>query len=273
MTVTHPGGGAYDDQSSVVTGDAVVLDLRPAGFATRMVAVAFDLLLQGILLYGANWLALRIGADLDTAVMGAVTVGATALVIVGYPTAVETLTRGRSIGKLVMGLRVVGTDGSPEQFRQALARGLCATVEIWATSGVIALLSSMINRDGRRIGDFVAGTLVIEERAGRKPETEIAMPPQLAEWAAAAEMSALTTETVAMARQYVLRYSELTEQARHEMGNRIAGLVSAGVSPPPPEGTPPAAYLAAVLAERRRREEEKLARRKGQHGAPHTRHE
>ncbi|RNL81558.1 RDD family protein [Halostreptopolyspora alba] len=271
--MTHPGGGAYDDQSSVVTGDAVVLDLRPAGFATRMVALAFDLVIQVTVLAGANLAAVRVGADLDPAAMAAVIVGVTVLTVVGYPTAVETLSRGRSVGKLVMGLRVVGADGSPEQFRQALARALCAVVEIWAASGVIALLSSMINRDGRRIGDFVAGTLVIEERAGREPETEIAMPPWLAEWAAAAEMSALTPETVAMARQYVLRYSELTEQARHEMGNRIAGLVSAGVTPPPPEGTPPVAYLAAVLAERRRREEEKLARRQGRHGAPHTRQE
>lgn len=272
--MTHPGGGAYGDQSSVVTGDAVVLDLRPAGFATRMVALAFDLVLQLILLYLANQVALRVGADLDTAVMAAVVVGSMVLVVVGYPTAFETLTRGRSLGKLVMGLRVVGTDGSPEQFRQALARGLCAAVEIWAVWGVVALISSMINRDGRRIGDFVAGTLVVEERSGRKPKEAVPMPPQLAEWAAAAEMSALTPDTVAMARQYVLRYSELTEQARRDMGERIAGLVSASVSPPPPEGTPPVGYLAAVLAERRRREEEKAARRQEQRGGPpHSRQE
>ncbi len=271
--MTHLDGEPYDNQTSVVTGDAVVLELRPAGFATRMVALAFDVLIQLPLLYLVTWLATRIGADLDIAVMAAVSLGASVLIIVGYPTAFETLTRGRSLGKLVMGVRVVGSDGSPEQFRQALARGLCAAVEIWLASGVIALLTSMIHRDGKRVGDFVAGTLVVEERVGRKPEADIAMPAELAEWAATAEMSALTPDAVVMARQYVLRYSELTEQARGEMGNQITGLVSAAVSPPPPEGTPPVHYLAAVLAERRRRETDKLARRQAQHDSLHSRQE
>ena len=53
------------------------------------------------------------------------------LIIVGYPVILETLTRGRSLGKFALGLRVVSDDGGPERFRQALMRGLAAVVEIW----------------------------------------------------------------------------------------------------------------------------------------------
>jgi hypothetical protein len=175
------------------------------------------------------------------------------LILVGYPTIFETISRGRSLGKLALGLRVVGTDGSPERFRQALARALMGIVELWMTTGVIALITSMINRDGRRLGDFLAGTVVVEERTGRRSEPEIPMPPQLADWAAGVELSRLTPQTTNAARQYVLRYGELAEHTRHEMGTTLADTVASQISPPPPPGTSPPYFLAAVLAERRRR--------------------
>ncbi|GAA3759945.1 putative RDD family membrane protein YckC [Spinactinospora alkalitolerans] len=265
--MAHPGGGHYG-QSHLITGDAVVLDLRPAGFATRMLALLIDVAVQVALLFGATVLVAAVGAGLDAAATAAVQVALVALLIVGYPTTFEALTRGRSLGKLALGLRVVGTDGSPERFRQALARALSAFVEIWLLSGVPALITSLVNRDGRRIGDFLAGTLVVEERAGRRRDEVIAMPPRLAEWARSAELSGLTPDAAAMARQYVLRFGELTEQARYEMGVRVADTVARAVSPPPPPGTSPPEFLSAVLAERRRREEERMARRQDHQKRP-----
>lgn len=257
MLVSFPGGGPVHDDpygsSPLVTGDAVVLELRPAGFATRAIALVIDMLLQIILLVALGMLGSWMSTGLDEAALAALTLGLTVLVIVGYPTAFETLSRGRSLGKLALGLRVVGTDGSPERFRQALGRALMSVVEVWMTTGVVALITSLINRDGRRLGDFVAGTTVVEERTGRRRNETITMPPQLAGWAANAELSELSPETAADARQYVLRYDELAEHTRHELGIRLAEAVAAQVSPPPPPGTSPPYFLAAVLAERRRR--------------------
>nr|WP_221308294.1 RDD family protein [Nocardiopsis mwathae] len=245
----------------MVTGDAVVLDLRPAGFATRMAALFVDIGLQVAAVIGVNVLVGRIAEGVDPAATAAVQLGLTVLILVGYPTAFETSTRGRSPGKMALGLRVVGTDGSPVRFRQALARALTAVVEIWTLFGVVALVVSLTNRDGRRVGDFLAGTMVVSERTGGRRDETILMPPRLAVWASTAQLAGLPSETAAMARQYVLRYGELTEQARYEMGVRIADMVAASVGPPPPPGTAPPEYLAAVLAERRRREEERLAAR------------
>lgn len=257
--MSYPGNG--DDRADVygvtplVTGDAVVLDLRPAGFATRAVALIIDAFTQAITLILVGVLVMWVGRDLDPALTSAVSLAGTILILVGYPTVFETVSRGRSLGKLALGLRVVGTDGSPERFRQALGRALAAFVEIWMTTGVIALITSMINRDGRRMGDFVAGTMVVEERAGRVREAVVTMPPELAGWASGVELSRLSPQTAASARQYVLRYQELAEHTRHEMGVRLADAVAAQVSPPPPPGTTPPAFLSAVLAERRRRHE------------------
>jgi uncharacterized RDD family membrane protein YckC len=247
-------------QAPVVTGDAVVVDLRPAGFATRMTAIAIDAIVQAVLLLGVALVtALLMAGGIDTAMTTAVTLAFQALILIGYPTAFETATRGRSLGKIALGLRVVGTDGSPERFRQALARGLCGFVELWMTFGVVALFSSILNHDGRRIGDFLAGTIVVQERSGPRRTTTVPMPPRMVEWAASAELSQVDPESAAMAQQFVQRYTELDERARHEMGVRIATDVARTVSPPPPSDTSPVEFLAAVLAERRRRTEAKMA--------------
>lgn len=270
--MSYPGGGeargdAYGT-TPLVTGDAVVLDLRAAGFATRTVALVIDVLVQGVLLVLLGLLAAWMGTTMDPAATAAVTLGGMILIFVGYPTAFETISRGRSLGKMALGLRVVGTDGTPERFRQALARALTGFVEIWLTSGVVALITSMLSRDGRRVGDFLAGTMVVEERAGRPRQEVVPMPPYLAGWATGADLSRLSPETAAAARQYVLRYHELAEHTRHEMGVRLADAVMAQISPPPPPGTTPPDFLAAVLAERRRRQEVALRQQRPHRPAP-----
>ncbi|MFC4562036.1 RDD family protein [Nocardiopsis mangrovi] len=258
--MTVPGSTEGFGQSSLVTGDAVVLDLRPAGFATRMTAFLIDAVVQVSAMILAFVLVARVGAGVDAAATAAISLTLTVLTVVGYPTAFETLSRGRSLGKMALGLRVVGVDGSAVRFRQALARALASVIEIWGFT-IVALVTSLLNRDGRRIGDFLAATMVVQERAGTRRDEAITMPPRLAGWAQSAELSRLSPETAATARQYLLRFEELADDARHDMGMRIADLVARSVSPPPPPGVSPPEYLSAVLAERRRREEAKMARR------------
>ncbi|MFL1379423.1 MULTISPECIES: RDD family protein [unclassified Nocardiopsis] len=266
--MSYPGGGevrgdAYGT-TPLVTGDAVVLDLRAAGFATRAVALVIDVIVQGVLLLVLTVLVIWMGTAVDPAATAAMGLGGSILIVVGYPTAFETISRGRSLGKMALGLRVVGTDGTPERFRQALARALVGAVEIWMAMGVIALITSMLSKDGRRVGDFLAGTMVVEERTGRPRQEHIPMPPHLMGWASGADLSRLSPESAAAARQYVLRYYELAEHTRYEMGVRLADTVIAQISPPPPPGVAPVDFLAAVLAERRRRQQAALQQQQQQ---------
>jgi len=248
--------------AEVVTGEAVVLEVPCARFPSRLAALAIDLLIQFVLLFvlfliaGAG----AAGSGLDTALTGALILTVLVLVIVGYPVTWETLTRGRSPGKFALGLRVAGDDGSPERFRQALVRGLVATVEIWALFGFPALACSLLSSRGKRLGDMFAGTFVLQQRlpARRPLAAALAVPPELAPWAATLELSALTEQTAETARRYLSRMAELTPVARAELAERLAATVQAQVSPPPPPGTPAPAFLAAVLTERRNREQARL---------------
>ena len=159
-----------------------------------------------------------------------------------------------------MGLRVVGDDGGPERFRQALVRALASVLEIWLLLGAPALITSLLSGRGKRLGDIFAGTFVIQERLRANSGTAVVMPPTLAAWAASLELSGLPDETAAIARSYLSRFGELTPVAREEFGRRIAAEVAGRVAPPPPPGTPAAAYLSAVLAERSSRDLARMSR-------------
>src|SRR5690625_7837757 len=66
--------------------------------------------------------------------------------LVGVPTLVETLTRGRSLGKLALGLQIVRDDGGPIRFRHAFIRALVGVGEIWLFGGMVAVIVSLLDR-------------------------------------------------------------------------------------------------------------------------------
>jgi uncharacterized RDD family membrane protein YckC len=251
-------------QEPVVTGDAVVLDVAIAQLPVRAlsamidITVVFVLYIIGMLLWAATLL------DLDDALSAAVLIIFTVLAFVGYPIAFETTTRGRSLGKMALGLRVVSDDGGPERFRQALFRALAGVIEIWTFAGGPAVICSLLSPNGKRIGDIFAGTVVISERAPRLAPPP-PMPPQLAWWASSLQLSGLRPEQAELARQFLSRASQLDPAVRDQMAYRIAGEVVQQISPPPPPGAPPQYVLAAVLAERHQRE---LARLQALPAAP-----
>jgi uncharacterized RDD family membrane protein YckC len=247
--------------TQLVTGEAVALDLRPAALPSRVVAAVIDGFAQVAILVV---LSLAVGAastGLSEAAGAALTVVTLLLVLAGYPVAFEALWRGRTPGKAAMGLRVVRDDGGPIGFRQALVRGLASMFlerpGVTLFSG--AVISSLLNRDSKRLGDLLAGTLVLQERIPAQVLPPVPMPPPLASWAEALDLSGLPNDLAQSVRSFVGRSPELTDQAREELGGKLVAAVQACVSPAPPDGTPGWAYLAAVLAERRRRAELQLA--------------
>ncbi|RJK95397.1 RDD family protein [Vallicoccus soli] len=238
--------------SDLVTGEAVALDLRVARLPSRAVALALDLLLQGAALLGGV-LAVY-GVATDPALEAALSLVVVVAVLVGYPVVAETLSRGRTLGKAAMGLRVVRDDGGPVRFRHALVRGVVAVVELYGLAGVPAALVSLASERGKRVGDLLAGTVVVRERVGRGEEPLPAqMPPGLEGWARGLDLSRLPDDLALAARQYLARWHQLADGPREEVGLRLARAVAERVAPYPPPGTPPAAYLSAVLAERTRR--------------------
>ncbi|MEU6773454.1 RDD family protein [Streptomyces sp. NPDC046759] len=241
--------------SELVTGEAVALELRPAKLPSRALAVLLDLVVT-VVAYTVVTLAVVVStASLDEAAQVALSIATFLLVLVGGPIAVETLSHGRSLGKLAFGLRVVRDDGGPIRFRHALVRGAIGVVEILLTFGVVACIASLVSARGRRLGDVFAGTLVVRERipagqAGFIPPP----PPGLAGRFAELDLSAVPDGLWLAVRQYLTRMGQLDPQVSGEMAERLAADLVVRTGASVPHDLPAAAFLAAVVHERQSRE-------------------
>ncbi len=260
MTADLAGFDDLGITEDLVTGEAVVLDLRPASFITRALALALDLLVMVVAVVLVAWLLAATTDVLDQATSSALGLVVSLGVLIGIPITVETLTRGRSLGKLAAGLRVVRDDGGPIRARHALIRGLLAVLELYWSFGSVALITSLLNRRGKRLGDVLAGTYVIRERSPREQPNVVQMPPHLHPWAAASDLGRLPDRLSLAVRQFLGRVSALAPATRERLGRGLAEQVVRYVSPPPPPGTHPEDFLAAVLAERRDRDYARLRR-------------
>ncbi|MGP7959888.1 RDD family protein [Sanguibacter sp. A247] len=239
-------------RDGIVTGEGVVVDARPAAFLTRGLALLIDLLALTAVLLGAAW-ALS-GLSLPTDYQSPLTIAAIVTLAVIIPTTIETLSRGLSIGKLALGIRVVRLDGGPITVRHAFVRALVAVGETYLTMGSLALVVSLLNSKGRRLGDLLAGTYVVRDRSRSTVDVTLAMPPHLASWARTADMRRLPDGLALAARQMLSRAERLAPDARTRLGGALASEVEQFVAPGPPPGTHPELFLMAVLTERRERE-------------------
>ena len=175
---TERDAGTMAVVDRVVIGEAVELDVRTARLPSRALGLALDVLIMLVLLLVVLLVMSAVGADVDPALAAAVSLITTVGVFVGYPLLWETLTRGRSPGKYAMGLRVVRTDGGPIVFRHALARALAGFIVDFGLlslfTGLIGIVVSASSAQGQRIGDLLAGTVVVRERL---PRTGAREPP------------------------------------------------------------------------------------------------
>ncbi|WP_149202592.1 RDD family protein [Actinotalea subterranea] len=241
-------------QDEILIGEGVVLDARPASFATRMLGAAIDVAVVGVLGWILIIVAATFGQALDEAAAAALGITALVVMLVGVPATVETLTRGRSLGKLALGIRIVRDDGGPVRVRHALIRALVGVLELWFTFGSIALISSLVHPQGKRLGDLLAGTYAVRVRGGQKALPPLVMPMELAGWARTADIRRLPDGLALSARQFLGRAGRLHMASRVRLGVQLAGEIERYVAPGPPPGTHPERFIAAVLAERRDRE-------------------
>jgi len=262
-------GVGLDDGQRIVSGEAVELDIRVARLGSRVLAALIDLVLAILVAWGCGialfFIAVSMGL-LDQPIFSSVAIVSLALGFLGFPTAVETLSSGRSLGKAAMGLRVVCDDGGPIRLRHAFTRallnvavefpGLLLPPVTWlATIGVM-----IANPSGKRIGDLAAGTIVIHERTPASWGWVPPMPPALAGWASTLDLTGLDDRLVLAIRHYLSRNREVREPARTVLGQQLAREVALSITPPPPPTAAGWEYLAAVLAERNRRAMAQMAK-------------
>ena len=148
----------------------------------------------------------------------------------------ESLWSGRTLGKAALGLRVVTVEGGPVRVRQSATRAIVGVFELWATFGSVAVLATILTRDNQRLGDLLAGTLVLRERAAMST-TATAMsfpaPYGYADYVASIDVSVLTSDQYGVIRTFLMRVLDLTIEARGALAVNLANSTALDAAPHP----------------------------------------
>lgn len=254
-TVAASGAVTHDERlDELITGEAVALDLRPASFVLRAAGAIIDWLV-----YFGTYLVLALvffniagQLGLDEAITRAITIVGLVLAIVVIPTAVETLSQGKSLGKLAIGARIVRDDGGSIGFRHAFIRALTGVFEIYFTFGGMAAIVALLNGRAKRLGDLVAGTYSQHERVAKLVPPAFGMPAELVEWSRTADVAKLPDALARRVAQFLSQATAMTPDSRSRLARQLANEIAVFVSPLPSSEAEP--FLAAVAVLRRDRE-------------------
>ncbi|MEP7087711.1 MAG: stage II sporulation protein M [Gemmatimonadota bacterium] len=142
------------------------------------------------------------------------------LILWGYYVFFEAIWDGQSPGKRMLGIRVVQDGGYSVSFGASAARNLLRAID--AQPGItyaVGLVTMMISKSGKRLGDIAAGTIVVhEQRALIKSATRSASDVVTR----AAITSRLTEEEFALLSRFVARRTELDPALRNRFAAQIA---------------------------------------------------
>lgn len=245
-------------QDEILTGEAVALDVQPVGFFLRTLGAALDVLatIAVLLLFvwAGSWM-LSTGV-LDPSTGRILLIVVIVLVIVVVPTTVETLSHGRSLGKLAVGGRIVRTDGGAAGFRHAFIRALVGVLEIWMTLGALAAIVGAFTPRSQRLGDLLAGTYSERTRTQPLPDPGPGLPAGLEAWAAVADVARLPDALARRCAQFVRQAERMEPAARARLSASLAAEAAAFTSPVP--HVDPETLVRAVVAVRRDREQRAL---------------
>jgi len=165
-----------DTLSQVETPEGIFLRLRSAGVMPRAVAWAVDFGLRLVVV----WVMSILLAVLGETGMGLYLI-TLFVVFWAYPVLFEVLRDGQTIGKKAMGLRVVNANGTPVTWIASIVRNLMRTVDMLPLLYGFGFVAGLIDPRGRRLGDLVAGTLVVHVGNPHQhvdaPEVPVFHPP------------------------------------------------------------------------------------------------
>ncbi len=224
-----------DTIARIESPEQVRFEYRLAGPARRGVAYLIDLFVKVVVVLALSLLLLLGGVEFET--LSGWTTGLYAVVIFmmewGYFVLFETLSGGRTPGKRAMKLRVVKSGGYPINFMDALLRNLLRAADFLPSLYALGVLVMGLDVHFRRLGDLVAGTMVVVEQPSRvgavielKPP---ARPEELATMPAAALLRADEREALDL---FVRRLDRLSPARADE----LAALVLPGFADRLPEG-------------------------------------
>jgi uncharacterized RDD family membrane protein YckC len=217
---------AIDTDTEVETPEYVRFRYRTAGPTRRLAAYVIDLFVRVALVMVAvvalGFSSVLSAKDLTEAASGVILV---LLFVVewGYYLLCETLWDGKTPGKHALSLRVVKEEGYPIRFVDSLLRNLLRAADFLPTCYAIGAVAMATDRRFRRLGDRVAGTMVIvEERRQVAAPVLLNPPPTPAEIEGFAQRPRLSSVELEALELFLRRRATLGPARGDELADMIA---------------------------------------------------
>jgi uncharacterized RDD family membrane protein YckC len=218
------------DKLTIDTPEQVHLEFVLAGIGSRFMAAFLDTLIHLALYLVFFLVGLALAVSSSVFSDSPKWVLAIAILIVfttnwGYYALFETFWKGQTPGKRWAGIRVIKDSGRPINAFEAIARNLVRFVDWLPSLYGVGVVTMLLNAKHRRLGDFVAGTLVVHETSDREPSlffntaerTEFVFPQ-------AAQLSLQEAELI---ETFLSRRLDIPAEVRLQNGQRIASMVGA----------------------------------------------
>lgn len=198
----------------VETPEGITLKLHAAGVLPRALAWLLDFAIRVLAALTASVVLVFLG----DAGVGLYLVLLFALVWL-YPVLFEVLRDGQTIGKRALGLKVIHANGTPVSWLASIVRNLLRTVDMLPLCYGVGLLAGLIDPYGRRLGDLVAGTLVVHV-----PPAPISLAPNAS--IVLPEVALAPAEKAAIV-AYAERAPLLTIERQEELAQLLTALTGA----------------------------------------------
>jgi uncharacterized RDD family membrane protein YckC len=207
--VLQAGDGGEDVSDRVLAIDNVPLDLPVASAGTRSLAASLDYLLLGILtaVVAVSVFSVGIAVGLQSLWWLAVLLFALFLLDYGYFAGFEIFTHGQTPGKRAVGLRVVSAHGSRPSRAAFLIRNAVRTIDVW-----IGVPLMVFDPMARRLGDRLAGTIVVRTRA--RAATVLGRVPK--DW---------TAQQIEVLESFLERAGELEPDKARRLGESLVAAI------------------------------------------------
>ncbi len=230
----------------IITGEAVALEIPPVTVFTRIVTGIIDTTLYFFLLMGFLQI-INLLPKPNRAIATATTTATTALCLWLIPALITGFTHGSSLGKRLLRVRVVRSDGGTLTMRQSFVRSTVGLIEIWTSSGVLAMATAFFNKRSQRLGDILAGTYAVHWPKNKLRDFQLGIAPPLQNWATTAQTRAIPGGLTLNIVNFFQSANKLMPEVRLKQAQVLAATVERYVSPPPPWNTPAEEFLAAFL--------------------------
>lgn len=219
----------FFNRVTLSTPESVELDFTLAGIGNRALALMIDYLIWGTILFLVFFTFIVLSSQLSSDFIDLIAPWVFALTLlgiffiyVGYFVIFETLWQGQTPGKRFTKIRVIQDNGKPIGIQQATLRGLLRPIDDTFSLGAIFII---FGSKEKRIGDFVAGTIVVQEERRAKNADQFAISDQAQavanELLEDTNISALLPDDFAVVKEYLKRRKVMEANAKLELSRKL----------------------------------------------------